>query len=99
MTDDPLLHARVTVPEHVVRRAFAEETIALNLESGQYHGLNATAAMLLDAVTAGEAPDAVARRVGAEAGVPVERVRADLVALLRALAERGLVEVHGAGDA
>ena len=90
---DPLLHARVNVPEHVVRREFAEETIALNLRTGQYHGLNPTAALMLDALAAGAEPLAVAREVSERQGVAVERVQDDLVALLRALAERDLVEL------
>ena len=97
MTDaspDPLLRSRVTVPEHVVRREFAEETVALNLRTGRYHGLNATAAEMLDALAAGRAPLAVAQEVAERAGVPLERVQGDLVTLLRALADRDLVELH-----
>lgn len=94
-SDGQLLQARVKVPEHVVRRAFADETVVLNLQSGQYHGLNATAAAMVDALEGGEPPVAVAARISAAAGQPAERVQADLVALLRCLAERGLVELDG----
>ena len=92
--DDPILHARVAVPEHVVRRRFADESIVLNLRTGQYHGLNATAAEMLDAIEAGAAPEQVAATIAERAGVPPERVRADVVALLRGLVERELVEIH-----
>jgi PqqD family protein of HPr-rel-A system len=90
--DARLLHSRITVPEHVVRRAFPEETIVLNLESGQYHGLNATAAAMLDGLEAGARPAAVAAAIAAHGGVPAKRVEQDLLTLLRALLERGLVE-------
>src|SRR5436190_998507 len=47
--DDALLRARISVPDHVVLRRFADDCIALNLSTGQYHGLNETAAAMLDA--------------------------------------------------
>ncbi len=94
-SDEQLLQARVKVPEHVVRRAFANETVVLNLHSGQYHGLNATAAAMIDALEGGEHPVAIAARIAAAAGQPAERVETDLVTLVRALAERGLVELDG----
>jgi hypothetical protein len=96
---DPLLESRITIPDHVVRRRFAEESIALNLTTGQYHGLNETAAAMLDALATGMSPSQVVADISARAGVPAERVEADLVALLHALAERKLVEVHGLDEA
>jgi hypothetical protein len=96
---DPLLQARVAVPEHVVRRRFAEESIALNLRTGQYHGLNATAAEMLDALSAGEEPERVAAAIAQRTGAPLEQVQNDLLALLHGLLDRDLVEVHGGDDA
>jgi len=49
MPPDPE-HICVRVPEHVVYRDFAEQTVALNLETGRYHGLNPTAAAMVDAL-------------------------------------------------
>jgi hypothetical protein len=92
--DDPLLHVRVAVPEHVVRRRFAEESIALNLRTGQYHGLNETAAEMLDALAAGEPAERVAAVIARRTGASPERVQDDLLALLRNLVDRDLVEVH-----
>jgi Coenzyme PQQ synthesis protein D (PqqD) len=93
-----MLGARITVPEHVVRREFPDETVVLNLQSGQYHGLNATAAAMLDALEGGATPGEAAERIAGEAGAEVERVQTDIVALVETLAERGLVEVDGGGD-
>lgn len=39
--DLALLAARPPVPDHVVYRAFVDETVVLNLDTGRYHGLNA----------------------------------------------------------
>ena len=43
-----LLTCKVTVPQHVVYRSFPTETVVLNLNTGKYHGLNATAGRMLD---------------------------------------------------
>src|SRR5262249_46650863 len=45
-----VMAARAIVPQHVVSRAFEEETLLLNLESGQYHGINATGGRLLELI-------------------------------------------------
>ena len=89
---DDLLGARVRVPEHVVYRDFGDETVILNLDSGNYHGLNGTAALMTsvlgDSATVG---DAVARLVE-ETDQPREVIERDVARLCRALAERGLIE-------
>ncbi|WP_205697115.1 HPr-rel-A system PqqD family peptide chaperone [Conexibacter sp. SYSU D00693] len=90
---DELPNGRVRIPDHVVHRSFDEETVLLNLETGQYHGLNQVAGRMLEALEAtGDAEDS-ARRVAAEFDVPVERVEHDLAQLLGQLRERGLVVV------
>ena len=35
---------------HVVYRSFPSETVVLNLQTGKYHGLNATAGSMLEAL-------------------------------------------------
>ena len=92
--EDPRLRARVTVPDHVVVRRFADDTVALNLASGQYHGLNHVATVMLEALRDGVPAQDVARDVAERAGVPVDTVRADLLDLLDELARRDLIEIH-----
>jgi coenzyme PQQ synthesis protein D (PqqD) len=82
------------VPEMVVRRAFGSETVLLNLQTGQYHGLNMTGARMLDLLEeTGDAP-ATARQVALEADVPEEIVAGDLAELCGQLLERGLIEIE-----
>jgi len=45
--DRDLLAARVRLPQHVVFREFPAETVVLNLQTEQYHGLNPTAGAML----------------------------------------------------
>ena len=90
-----LLDARVRTPQHVVHRAFPAETIVLNLESGQYHGLNPVAGRMLEAAAAADRPADVVSELAAQYGQPQERIAAELEGLIADLLERGLVEVDG----
>lgn len=87
---------RVTIPQHVVFRAFVEETVVLNLESGHYHGLNPTAGRMLELLVELGEVDAVAQRIADETGMSAERVAEDLRGFCSSLAERGLIEVESA---
>ena len=89
--------SRVLVPEHVVYRTFVEETVVLNLRTGQYHGLNPTAGRMLDALAAAGDIGAAADAVALALDTPLPRVRADLEALCVSLVERGLLERAGDG--
>lgn len=84
--------AQFRVPEHVVLRAFDTETIMLNLTAGGYHGLNKTAAEMLEVLAETGSFNETATRVAAEVDEPIELIRADLRDLCQALMERGLIE-------
>ena len=88
-----LPEGRISVPPDVVRRAFGEETVLLNLKSGQYHGLNATAGYMLDLLEATGDAEETAGQVARECYVPVEMVRDDLAELCERLLERGLIAI------
>lgn len=93
--DEAILRGRIHVPEHVVYRDFADETVILNLESGMYHGLNGTAARMLEEVQKAVSVAAAADALAAELGQPRTVIERDLVGFCRALEERGLVERDG----
>jgi Coenzyme PQQ synthesis protein D (PqqD) len=84
----------VRVPEHVVYRDFAEQTVALNLETGRYHGLNETAAKMLDALRAAPTVAAASERLAREWDVSAEVLLADLLELCEGLESRGLLETR-----
>lgn len=89
----PLPTAHASVPSHVVYRAFAAETVILNLETGKYHGLNPTGGRMLELLdrcdSVGEALAAFASDYGKK---PVE-VEQDIRAFCGRLFERGLIEI------
>jgi hypothetical protein len=94
----PLTSAKFSVPQHVVYRSFPTETVVLNLNTGRYHGLNATAGRMLAALE--RCPSL--RDAAAEVAGQYERDRAiverDMSELCRLLLDRGLIEVDGGGS-
>ena len=84
----------VSVPDHVVYRDFAEQTVALNLRTGRYHGLNPTAARMLAVVCDAPSVAAAAETLAPEWDVSPETVLSDLVELCDGLESRGLLETH-----
>lgn len=87
-----LLAARVRLPQHVACRSFVAETVVLNLQTGQYHGLNPTAGKMLEALQSAPTVGAAVPELASEYGVEQEQIERDLLALIRGLIERGLIE-------
>jgi hypothetical protein len=92
--DQSRLKARVRVPPHVVHRDFGDETVILNLDSGMYHGLNRTAATMLDALAESDTVDAAVGVLTERFDQPREVIERDLLELCASLSDRGLIEWH-----
>jgi hypothetical protein len=90
-TADPLDRA-VHVPEHVIFRSFVRETVALNLETGKFHGLNPSAGRMVEVVSRAASPRDAVEPLAEEYEMPADRIAADLRGLLRLLLDRGLLE-------
>lgn len=90
---DHVLDASVTVPEHVVFRSFARETVALNLRTGQFHGLNVTAGRMIEVIQRCSKPRDAIAPIAAEYRVPEEQIEHDLAKLLTMLLERDLIAI------
>ncbi len=93
-----LARAHVRVPDHVVQRAFESETVVLNLHTGEYHGLNHTAARMLEALREHGSVPATAEVIAREFQLPVEKVTGDLTDLCADLAFRSLIEIAPGPD-
>lgn len=87
------LDRKAHVPDHVVYRSFATETIILNLETGQYHGLNMTAATVLDALENEKTMSDAVEAIAEDYGQSVEVVAADVRELCQGLLDRGLLQL------
>ena len=87
--------SRITIPAHVVYRTFVSETVVLNIQSGQYHGLNSTAGRMLETLEQNGTIAAAVGPLAAEFGVEPDRIRGDLLELCRGLHARGLIDAQG----
>jgi coenzyme PQQ synthesis protein D (PqqD) len=91
---ESILAARAVVPGHVVYRGFVHETVVLNLETGQYHGLNPSGGAMLEslerAATVREAATALAGRYGR----PPNEIEQDIYEFCLHLLDRGLIELR-----
>jgi hypothetical protein len=83
----------VQVPAHVVFRAFAAETIMLNLQTGTYHGLNPTAGRMLETLEQHAVIAEAATVIAGHYSEDPAAVQTDLLALCSGLIERGLLVV------
>ena len=85
--------ATVRVPQHVVFRQFAAETVVLSLETGMYHGLNPVGGRMLQVLGEAGRVDAAAITLAKEYGQPLSDIERDLCNFCLDLAERGLIEL------
>jgi Coenzyme PQQ synthesis protein D (PqqD) len=88
----------IRVPDHVVFRSFPGETVALNLNTGQYHGLNPVAGRMIEVLSESGDIAGAATSLAAEYDQPEEVVEADLRELCSSLLERGLIEAPAHGE-
>jgi hypothetical protein len=88
---DDLLQARLRVPAHVVYRAFPDDTVVLNLETGKYHGLNRTGGRMLEALERADTVGAALAELSDQYDAPRDEIERDLRELCADLMERGLV--------
>ncbi len=88
-----LLANNVTVPNHVVYRSFPSETVVLNLNTGRYHGLNATAGEMLESLERASCIRDAAAAISDRYGQPQTEVELDLCMLCNLLLDRGLIDV------
>ena len=90
---DPFTTARVVVPQHVVHRSFANETVVLNMRTGKYHGLNPTAGEMLAALERTGSVAGASAAVARAHALSQETVEEDVRRLCSALLERDLIEL------
>ena len=93
-----LLASKVKVPQHVVYRSFPAETVVLNLETGKYHGLNATAGRMLDALRQADCVRDAAATLATHYGQDQSVIERDLCELCQSLLDRGLIETDGRSE-
>jgi hypothetical protein len=90
----PTLDQRAVVPAHVVQRQFAEETVVLNLNTGQYHGLNATGGAMFEALAAAPTVRAAVAKLAERYGRLEHEIEPDVIEFVDQIVERDLVTLE-----
>jgi hypothetical protein len=85
--------SKIRIPQHVVYRSFSSEIVVLNLQTGQYHGLNATAGSMFEALMQSSCVRDAVAAVAAEYAQPQATVEQDMYELCSGLLARGLIEL------
>lgn len=89
------LDARVRITEHVVRQAFAIETVMLNLQTWQYHSIDPLGARMLDVLQASDSVRLAAGVLARELGHEAAKLEAMLARFCLRLAAQELVRIDG----
>jgi hypothetical protein len=85
--------SKVRVPDDVLVSQLDGESVLLNLQSESYHGLNEVGTRFWELLTASESIRSAYEALLAEYAVDPETLRGDLIELVGALQEKGLVEL------
>ncbi len=88
-------NVRVDVAPNVFTREFEGELVVLDLEGGDYYGLDALGRQLWEGLTHGKSPAEVAAEVALEFDVALPTVEADFTNLTKELLERKLLVARG----
>jgi hypothetical protein len=85
--------SQVTAVKDQVSCDLAGEAVILNLKSGVYYGLNAVGARIWQLIQAPRTVASVWETLHSEYEVEPDRCAQDVMALLQALADAGLIEI------
>jgi hypothetical protein len=74
-------------------RAFAQETVLLNIRSAQYYGIDSIGGRFLAAIREAPTLAAASKVLADEYAQPLDQVQRDLAAFVDQLLDRGLIEI------
>ena len=83
------------MPEHVVYRAFVQETVLLNLQTGKYHGINPVGGRMLEVLQRASSLEEAALQLADEYQRPLDEIEQDICNFCDDLLERGLIQIKG----
>ena len=92
-TGDPRT-LRITVPEHILFQELREEVVLLNLETGDYYGLNEIGARAWSLLRESPRLEQILNLLLDTYEVSEEQLTEDLRTFLADMEAHGLVEVH-----
>ncbi len=87
------------IPDHVLSRKLDDEMVLLNLDSGEYFGLNDTGTRVWELLSDGRSREEVVDCLTEEFEVEVETASAHVMTLCSELLEAGLLAERGEAEA
>lgn len=91
---DLIKGCRVTVPQHVVYRRLAEETVLLNIHTGRYYGMSGVGGRFFELLKESRDVESAVDALVDEVDETPERVQHDMVRYCADLKQLGLIELH-----
>ena len=85
---------RAVVPQHVVFRALAAETVLLNIQSGKYHGMDEIGSRFFEVMRDSLNLQSALAALAKEYNASEERIRRDLIGYCSELLSDGLIELR-----
>lgn len=95
-TRHEILGTRAEIPDNVVYRGFVSETVILNLNTGQYHGVNPTGGFMLELLNKLGSVEQAAATLAKDYGLTLEEAADDLCDFCLQLEQRGLIVLSSA---
>ena len=92
--DQSLFARKASQPEDVMLRQLDDESVLLNLDTGQYYGLDDVGTYLYGLIVEASTLEAALETALGEYDVAAETLRGDISALVTRLVEEGLLEIH-----
>ena len=86
-----LLLRNVSIPDHVVFRSFASETVVLNLQTQKFHGLNASAGRMVEVLGREKTIARALTEIARDFGRPEDEIQPYLLEFVETMLERGLL--------
>ncbi|MBE2317986.1 PqqD family protein [Solirubrobacter sp. CPCC 204708] len=83
----------MSIPEHVVFRSFASETVVLNLQTQKFHGLNASAGRMVEVLGREKSVGAALTEIARDFERPEAEIEPYLLEFVETMLERGLLVV------
>jgi hypothetical protein len=87
--------AEITIPKNVLVRVFENESVLLNLESENYHGLDDVGTRMWQALSESKTIQDAFEKLQTEYDVDAAPLQKDLNDFVERLVQRGLVELRG----
>jgi hypothetical protein len=87
---------QVSVPQHVVFRDLADETVILNINTGQYHSVDRVGARFFEVMRDVPALELAIGPLAGEFEQPFAVIETDLAAFVGEMVELGVIELQPA---